>query len=246
MKKSLTFILLLFPVLLFAQKAELSVFANGGLFNYTGIGTAQQSVIIVPVYSNNPSYTANPYGSKRNFSYGGGLQFKMVFKPGIIAGLQGGYDVLKSRVDINIIGVYTTNPAFTSYAIYQPSPNATGHTTLQSNYINLAPFIGYRVLNGKYKLDILPGLDIAYGLKSHENGTATMRSDGKVYTTDLNHPKPPNDIRLRLGIEAGFRKIAVMVSYAGGTRIQERQVNSYDDYKMHSRLLRFGLSYRLF
>ena len=242
MKKAFTFLFFIFLApALFAQKVEVSAFANGGLFHFTGISATPQTFINGAGSAS--AYTNNPYGSKNGFSYGAGLQTKFIFAPGIIAGLQTGYDVLRSRVNINEAYPYINFLANANYAPASPI-SVNGHTTLQNTFINIEPFIGYRLLNGRYKLDILPGLDIGLGLKSHEHGKATGQ-DGTVYTTDVSRGKPRTDARLRLGFEAGYRQWGLMVSYASGKTDCQGNVIGNANSEAFSSLLRFGLSYRL-
>src|ERR1700712_1142604 len=94
---TLTLLCLLAVTGLFAQKIELSVQANSGLFHYSGKSATKKSEILATSPSSG-NYTNNPYGNKNGFSYGGNLQAQFVSKGGFIVGAQAGYDVLKSKV----------------------------------------------------------------------------------------------------------------------------------------------------
>ena len=87
---------------LFAQKIELSVQASSALFPFSGKSAVKESSIIAGS-TQSQNYTANPYGKNVGFGYGGNLQAQFVSKGGFIAGLQAGYEVLRSKV--NITGV---------------------------------------------------------------------------------------------------------------------------------------------
>src|SRR5476651_1909241 len=107
MKKLLCAILFtLFPFLLSAQKLEISAFANGGLFSYAGANTTNTSGIVILSYAHQPPSTINPFGNKRTFSYGGGMQFKLMVKPRMILGLLSSYEILKSDVAINSVSEF--------------------------------------------------------------------------------------------------------------------------------------------
>ncbi len=92
----LTLSILFLSTRLFAQKIEISLQANSGLFHYAGNATASTSFINSADGSPPQGTINNPYGNKNGFGYGGDVQAQYVSKGGFIAGLQGGYDVLRS------------------------------------------------------------------------------------------------------------------------------------------------------
>src|SRR3978361_438070 len=98
-KHLLTLFGILSATCLYAQKMEVSLQANSGLFNYSGASSTGSSTII-QTFDNKNNYTSKPYGSKKAFSYGGDIQAQYVTKGGFISGLQVGYDILRSKVDI--------------------------------------------------------------------------------------------------------------------------------------------------
>ncbi len=105
MKKiTLTLLAVLVITQLHAQSLEVSVQANTGLFRYSGSSATNVS-FISQEQSQKQNYTNNPYGSLDGFSYGGGADVRYTSKNGFLLGLQTGYEILRSKVNIN--GYYT-------------------------------------------------------------------------------------------------------------------------------------------
>jgi hypothetical protein len=252
MKKLYLSLLILFLALqLHAQQFELSFQANSGLFHYSGNSTSPTSVIIQGGSTPKQNYTNNPYGSKNAFSYGADVQAQYVSKGGFIVGAQAGYDILRSKT--NITSVFPLEfeleeseyiPSY--YAPFNPSLPAKGSTILQDQFINLNPYIGYRIKAKKINIDLMPGIDIGIGINSYDKGKATT-TDGTVYETDYKEVKPPIDIRLKFGVAANYKKWGITASFAHGlTNYTGDLLNdSPIIYKAQSELLRFGISYRI-
>ena len=247
MKRNLLTLLSLFMIAqLQAQKFEFTAQANTGLFHYSGNATTSDSYILARP-SEFQSYTNNPYGNKNAFSYGAALQAQYVTKGGFIAGLQAGYDILRSNEDItkvypNYIG--SIDKGYYDFAaIYN---TVSGHTHLQRQYINLSPYFGYRIKMKKVKLDLLPGFDIGFNTASHEYGKAST-VDGMVYRTDLDRGTQPADWRLKFTVQAGINKWGIFAGYAHG--LTNFTANLLNDSPMastaNSELFRVGISYRI-
>jgi hypothetical protein len=238
---------------LFAQQFELSVQANSGLFHFSGKSATATSQVM-QYGSNNDNYTNNPYGNRNGFSYGSTLQGQFVAKSGFIWGLGAGYEVLRSQVNIDKYTplIYITfNDVNTVYT--DPSFAVKGHTNLQNQSINLNPYIGYRFLLHKVKLDILPGVDVGIILKTKDGGSV-KDNDGKTYHVDYARSKAPTDVRLRLGAAASYGKWALNASFAHGltnylskveTDMNAGNGSSTTTFAAHSELMRLGVSYRI-
>jgi hypothetical protein len=242
--KTLLLTLLSFFILthLSAQNIELSVQANSGLFHYSG-NSAVSSAAIYNGSSPQQNYTNNPYGSKNGFSYGGDIQAQYISKSGFITGLQAGYEILRSKLDVigydPVTSYLAPGPNFLSFQI-----PAKGQTFLQDQDIDLNPYIGYRWLIGKIKLDIMPGIDLGFNIDSYDKGKATD-DDGNVYRTDLKLLNAPTDLRLKLGAAATYKRFGITAAYLHGlTNLYKiTTVNGGDD--AHSELLSFGVTYRI-
>ena len=231
----------------YAQRIEFSVQTNSGLFHYAGKSTTAESYIHQgpPKIAN---YTNNPYGNKNGFGYGGSLQGQFVSKGGFIAGMQAGYEELKSKVDITGILLYSTEYLYLPNANYVASPpaNAKGETYLKNKFFNVNPYLGYRINLKKTKLDLMPGIDLGFGLSTYENGKATT-TDGSNTTvqTSLKHDKAPTDVRLKFGAALIYNRIGFTASYAHGLTNYQGNVLGDSDFESHSELMRLGVSYRL-
>jgi len=231
---------------LHAQNIEISLLGNTGLFRYTGNYTTSTSFINGGMANSKAGYTNNPYGNKFAFSYGGGLQVQYVGHSGFIAGLQGGYQILRSKVDLN--GVYRSDLNFATgnyYNLAGPTP-ANGHTNLQSQDINVNPYIGYRLKIKRVKIDLMPGFDLGFNLNTHEYGKATDDA-GNVYQTDLDRGKFPTDFRVSLRAAIYYNKFSITAGFVQGlTNFSNHLLNdSPTAYYTHSQLISFGLAYQI-
>ncbi|HEY4328046.1 MAG TPA: outer membrane beta-barrel protein [Mucilaginibacter sp.] len=228
---------------LFAQKFELSVQANSGLYHYSGSSSVFVSSINQGA-TDKDNYTNNPYGKKNGFSYGLTVQEQYVSEGGFIIGLQAGYELLRSKVDIN---VYYPGYAYLLYTTYLTAPQTpvTGQTFLQNQDINLNPYIGYRIKTSKINIDIMPGVDFGFNVSSYDKGKATDDS-GNVYRTDRKLLDAPTDVRLRLGVMASYKRFGVTAAYAHGLTNLGKNIIGSGDYEVHSELIRFGVTYRIF
>jgi hypothetical protein len=236
----------------YAQKIEITLQANSGLFHYSGNSTAASSFFL-PGQTANQYRSNNPYGSENGFSYGAGAQAAFVSKNGFIIGLQAGYEVLKSKEAINGVYPYYNYyaPDFYTIATANSSPvPARGQAFTINRDITLNPYIGYRLHARNIKIDLMPGVDISYNVNSYNKGKATA-SDGTVYTANDKLPKAPNDLRLRFGAAASWGKWGITASYAHGL---VNYVSNLDYYLgepagrniVRSEVVRFGISYRIF
>jgi len=246
MKKLLLIITCFFALQsLHAQSFEFSAHVNSGLFHYSGASTAAQSYIVVADPSGN--HTNNPYGNKNALSYGVALQEQFTSKGGFIIGLQGGYDILRSALDIT--GVLEPTYQYllynTAFTVPQPSP-AKGTQHLTTQYVNINPYIGYRVNLKKVKLDLMPGIDLAFSTSSRDKATATTTTQMQPQTYKANRSLDAlNDVRLRFGAAAMYRNFGIGASFAHGLTNDEGKLIGSPSYEAHEELIRFGLSYRI-
>jgi hypothetical protein len=242
MKATLLTLISLFSLTqLFAQKFEVSIQANSGLYHYDDKASASVS-FINQGSTDKENYTNNPYGSKNGFSYGGDIQGQYVNKCGFITGLQAGYEVLRSKVDINSYVPSYFYLFFTNYSTYQIP--VKGQSFLQNQDININPYIGYRLQTKKIKIDMMPGIDLGFNISSYDKGKA-VDSAGNVYRTNLKRLDVPTDVRLRFGITATYKRFGITAAYAHGLTNLAGNLSSDSNYEIHSELLRFGITYRI-
>jgi len=231
---------------LFAQKIEVSAQAYSGLFHFGGRSATASSTVVQSSITGNPdNYTNNPYGNKNAISYGIAAQVQAVSKNGFIFGLQAGYEFLQSKVNI---GQYASavyyDPNVNYIAPAHPDFTVTGHANLENRFINLNPYIGYRLQLQKVNLDILPGIDVGFNLSTYDTGTV-KDNDDRVYTIDRKINNTPTDVRLRFGLAATYNQFGITVSYAHGLTNYESNVVSDTKFEAHSELIRFGISCQL-
>lgn len=235
------FLFCLFNGTAIAQKLELSANVNAGLFNYTGSAAANPN----PYYAlGSDTYTPiAAYSSKTTISYGANLQGQYVFKSGFMTGLQLGYDLLRSKTDLN--GSYPIiDPGFYINNSIQASGFfvSTGNAVTTNQFINLSPYIGYRVINKQNaSLDLIGGADIGFGIKSKQDIIATEPYTFHAKGTTTN---PPTDYRLKAGFVIHVDKLNFNFSYAHG-------VSNYIKYdnapsKVYSQLIRLGVGYQIY
>jgi hypothetical protein len=253
MKRALLVLLAFFTVMgVYAQKIELSFQANTGAYHYSGASATAVSFFNQGGATPESYYTSNPYGSKGGFSYGAGVQAQHVSTGGFITGLQAGYDILRSKTDINSVHPFVLyDPNYQTLAAIDYSIPAKGQTYLQNQSINLSPYVGYRFKLKKIKFDLMPGMDFAFNLSSKEKGTATS-DGGTVYKTNIKQPDAPTDIRLKFGIAASYKKWGITAGYAHGITNLDSSANSLNKnytgdngHTLHSELLRFGVTCRI-
>lgn len=218
-----------------AQKTELTISANSGLFSFAGLSSDNSSTLLIPNAS--PAYTLNPYGSKNGFSYGLSAEIQRISKRNIIAGLDAGYELLKSKLDITIVAenLYSSNSS--SYH------RAKGHTFIYNNFINIFPYIGKRFIKNKMLFDLATGLEAGYCLKSTEKAYATIEN-GTRYTTSLDRETITTDVRPRIQLSGHYKRSGILIGYS----------YSLSNYKAgyiggknqcYSRLFRFGLTHKI-
>jgi hypothetical protein len=234
MRKTLLFLSGLFSLsTILAQKTEFGLSLNSGLFSYAGRSATSTSAINST--ANFPNYTNNPYGSRVGWCDGLSTELKRVTRRHLLPGLSLGYEALRSRLSITSINLFNGVDAY--------SLVAHGHTILTSQFINLFPSFGYRFTPGKLTLDLTGGLDLGYCFSAAESGKADA-GNGATYSSSRDRKTISLDVRHRLQVAVGFHKTAVYVGYSEGL------MNYMAGYiggnnAAYSRILRFGLQYRI-
>ncbi|XHR98198.1 outer membrane beta-barrel protein [Mucilaginibacter sp. UC70_90] len=181
---------------------------------------------------------------QNGFSYGGSVQVQTVSKGGFIVGLQGGYELLRSKAEVNKYTPIILNPTEYDIIANDPSFAVTGHVAFQNQSINLNPYVGYRFQLSKVNLDILPGIDIGLILDSRDKGEVKDK-EGNVFKVDYKRSKAPTDVRLRLGAAASYGRFGLNASFAHGLTNYMKDMVGDASFNAHSEYFRLGLSYRL-
>lgn len=238
-------LLLLFmtcTTLSFGQKLEFAGQLNSGLAKYGGESAARATAILHNITSEGTySYTNHPYGSRfaPSPSFGASVQLQRVTRRNLLLGVQAGAESLRSSIQVQ--GVYVTESSWNSVSSEYKSAN--GKTVIRNDFLNLHPYLGYRINTGAVDVDLSIGPEIGVGLKSREKGEATAE-DGSEYTTNREINDPEADIRGRVGVILYHNHFGLSVSYAHGVT---NYMRGYDggNSVLYSRVLRLGLLYRL-
>jgi hypothetical protein len=237
MKKLLLTVLpFCFATQLFAQNIETSFALHTGLMHFAGPSATSSTAINEGMTNTSTlNYTNNPYGSKTEFGFGIDLQSQLVTKKQFIAGLQVGTEILKSKVDITGIN---------RGALPFPS-KAQGSTNINNTYINLNPYIGYRLPLPKVKLDILAGMELGYITSSYEKGSA-KEDNGATYKTNRDRKTVTVDNRLKFGLVARYDRIGLTASYAHGLTNYLGSMVGGINPNAHTEVIRIGVSFLIF
>lgn len=215
------------------QKTEYRISFNSGLFSFAG-QNAEKITFINFSDQTQSGYTNNPYGAKGGLSYGVSANIQRVTKQNFILGLDLGYETLRSKISIwEVIGSTQTGYDYLS---------ADGRTFLNSQFTNIYPFLGYRIVDNKITLDLTGGIDIAHCLSAKEDGKATDLN-GKKYETSRDRKTIDNEVRPRIQVSTGYRKLGLYVGYSYGLKNYTSMY--YPRWENYARLLRFGLMYQI-
>jgi hypothetical protein len=214
---------------LFAQKIEITAGLHTGFMHFAGKSTQSTSFI----NSFTSVYTNNTYGRNSGTGFGADVQAQLVLLKSFIIGVQGGYEALKSNIDINSINISDASIA------------ATGTTSFKANYININPYIGYRLPVPVINVDVLAGLDIAYVSNAKDKGSV-KDSNGTIYNVDRKVTTISTDNRVRFGVAASFKRIGVTANYSRGLTNYYEGIIGGGPMDAHSEIVRLGLTYKMF
>lgn len=218
----------------YGQKTEFRASLNSGLFSFS-CKSAETISFINYSDKTQTGYTNNPYGSKSELCIGLSGNIKRVSKKNFILGIDLGYEVLRSKIQINEISGYTGSLTY--------NYNATGQTFLNYNFINLHPFLGYRLSTNKINFDITGGLELGYCLNTKEDGKATALN-GIKYETSVDRKTIKSDIRPRIQLATDYKKIGIYIGYSFGlANYKSGYIGGTNE--CYARLLRFGLTYQI-
>ena len=230
MKHLITLFLLgaLAPLSALAQKTEVSINLNSGLYSYGGVATISVSAI------NGTVYTNNPYGTRGGLSYGLSFNAKRITRGNFVFGADLGYEMLRSKLKLDYMDV-----------IGDIASNFEGRTYLNTSFINLFPYLGGRFWVSEQAFDLVGGADLGYILSAREKGDAKSVDNSSFHIeTDRDRKNLKTDFRPRIQLSTRFDQVGAYVGYAQGVK----------DYKAgmvggptgaYSRMWRVGLSYYL-
>lgn len=232
-KIALLFIQIIFISSAYGQSTEYSLHLNSGLFSFEGASTISNTFIIER--TSNGAYTNNPFGSNYALLYGLSTQVQRVTRGNLIFGLQGGYEALRSSVNITHVVERDNAGAMTP---------ASGNTIFKHSSINVYPNLGYRFSIQGLNLDITAGPEVGLLLNSKEIGEAQLEN-GTTIKTDYNRYNPDNDYRIRSSLTVHYKRWGISAGYSHGLN---NYMSGYvgGPTEAFSRFIRFGVAYKIF
>jgi hypothetical protein len=237
MKKSLSilFFCLFISTQTFAQM-EFAVSFNSSLFSFGGKAAESSSFINASDVATLSGYTNNPYGTKNGLGYGLSINSKRVFAKHFLLGLDAGYEMMRSKIDIN--GINSFGPSGST------TLPATGKTNLNTQFINLHPNLGFRFGGSSTTFDLTAGMDVGIVLDAKEKGKAETTNGGSI-TTNTDRKNLNTDLRPRLQLAANYQKFSAHAGYAYGLSNYRGRVMCGGAEEVQSRVIRFGVAYRI-
>lgn len=234
--KRTVFTLVIFFILInvFGQHTEYSINLNSGLFSFKGRSSESVTFINYAERLSTP-YTNNPYGSKNGLCYGISANVKRLVIKHIIFGIDLGYERLRSQIAINSIADYTSTTTL--------SYDAKGKTFLNYDFLNVEPFVGYRINLKPVSVDLTGGVDIGRCLQAKEKGSADA-TNGLTYKTTVDRKTIKTDVRPRIQLAANYNRFGVYMGYSfGWANYKTGYVGGVNE--SYARIFRFGATYRL-
>lgn len=226
----------------FAQKTEVYLSLSSGLFSFNGTSATRTDRITVNAnpyipYETNPNaYTSNPTGKIPEFSYGASGQIQRVSSRSFIFGIGLGYENLRSSVRVDQV-IFTQNIAPISEA-------ATGKIILSNQFLNVSPYLGYRIKINEISLDLTAGMDVGYLMNSREEGKAKTITD-YVITTYYNRDWGIDfDVRAKMQATVSYRRFGIYAGYAQGIPNYYGEMDCGNS-EARSRMIRLGLVYKI-
>ena len=223
----------------FSQKNEFRFALNSGLFHFVGPAVESSSLITWDDRNNFSSYTDNPYGSQNGPCIGVSVNFQQVSKGGFIRGIDVGFELLKSKIQINGVSGFDNNSKNYTYP-------AEGSTFLKYGFMTAHPFLGYRIATKKINYDLTGGFDLGFCLFAEENGKATA-ANGVEYETSGDRRTISWDFRPRIQIGAQYERFGVYLGFSAGVSNYLFEWKSFFGHmdECYSRLFRFGITYMM-
>jgi len=215
------------------QKIEKIIALNSGLFSFYGKSAESTSSINYNEISQD-GYTNNPYGNKYGFSYGISANITKITKTNLRLGIDFGYEVLISRIDIKAVWQHGDN--------INETISATGKSNLNSSFLNLFPSIGYQISNSFFNIFLDGGIDFGYCLKSLEKGNAYSKT--REYETYRDRKTVELDVRPRIQIGIQKNKVGGYIGYSKGlTNYKSGYIGGTNE--AYSEMIRMGITYKL-
>ncbi|HRI33521.1 MAG TPA: hypothetical protein PLD02_07185 [Saprospiraceae bacterium] len=232
---AIIFLVLLYSYNAFGQHTEFGISLNSGLFSFQGPSAKKVTFLNV---SQSPEttvyYTNNPYGSKNALLYGLSINVQLITKKNIIFGTDFGYENLRSKILIDKV--------FYSDDVNDKIITVSGETIFSHSFINLNPYVGYRIILNKYSLDFNTGFDLGYCFLAHEKSSIETKN-GIKDSNSKDRSTIRFDFRPRIQATFNYKKYGLYAAYSNGlVNYQSGYVGGINE--CYSRIIRFGLNYK--
>jgi hypothetical protein len=214
---------------LHAQETEFRIRAGSGFFHYSGTGSVSSTALNVSAKN---AYLNNPIGTASGFSYDLSGIVRRITRYRLLYGVEAGFLSVQSKVGVDEI-----------WAAAPDGGPAEGQGWYRSNYINLHPFIGYRILLGKIPFDLSFGNELAFGLKTIETAEVRQTNTGKEFSIDRERGTTfrINSLRIQLGVV--LNRWGIDMGYSAGKPVDHHYTGLARD--LRTDYLRIGFSYRI-
>lgn len=225
----------------FAQKTELGVQLNSGLFSFHGDQVKRNAYVSYNdrdlSVGDSRSSGGTAFGGKNGLNMGVGFNLKHVTRIKVFFAAEVGFDYSKSRISIDKMYWNGEEPA-------------NGAANLRFATIYWAPTIGYRLSIQKVNIDLGLGVDVSRLIKSTEKmdarSTVSVKHLGYVREALLEQNKSYwFDLRPHANLKVSYKRFGAFCSYSlGTTNYIKGTVGTTALSHTYSRLWRFGLSYQ--
>lgn len=215
-----------------AQKTEYFANINSGFFYFTGENSSAETGItlqpeIRPFIYNSP-------GRKSGASFEVSLQGQYVTRKKIIYGIEIIYQSIQSKTNI----VAASQFIYSSTILF-----ANGNSFLSSSFIDIAPFMGYRLTSRKLIIDLKGGPEYAVCIDRKEKINATLINSGQEIKEEHSLNKRP-DFRTRLQLTTFYKRFGINAGYFHGISNYYKK-DEVGNPKAYSRFLRLGLTFKI-
>lgn len=229
------FLVFLFTFKAAGQHTEFGISLNSGLFSFRGPSAEKVSFLNI---SQSPEatiyYTNNPYGSKNALLYGLSINVQRITKKNIIFGTELGYENLRSKISIDKV--------FYNDDVNDKIITVSGETIFSHSFINLNPYVGYRIILNKYSLDFNTGFDLGYCFLAHEKSSIDTKNGFKD-SNSKDRSTIRFDFRPRIHSTLNYKNCGIYLAYSYGlVNYQSGYVGGINE--CYSRIIRFGLDYK--
>jgi len=233
----------------FAQKTELGVQLNSGLFSFHGEKIKRTGYVFLDdnnlTIEDNQSLGGIAFGGRNGLNTGFGFNLKYIASTKLFFAAEAGLEYSKSRITLK-------------EGYQQNKETAKGKANLIFTTVYLAPTIGYRLRIKNINIDLGIGVDVSRLMHSTEKIIAEAAVPEKEFSTrkeiivnnirDISMGSNKSswfDVRPHANLKVSYKRVGAFCGYSIGTTDYKKGLTGSSDIShVNSRLWRFGLSYQ--